>query len=223
MICNWKFQRTAPQIQSVLIVALCTTLSDPAAAAKFVVDQGHSAASDSNPGTAVMPFKTISRATELAVAGDHVVVKSGVYREEISFTHSGNEGHPIVVDALENVTVRPPSVRYWVGAFNIIGRSDIVVRGFRVRDAYFGFKIDRDSKQTLSRRITLTNNYTGMTASSGIRVAYSNSVKVDANTVEKANYGGIHEMISIINTDGFLVSRNHVFNGPWLRDGKGGR
>lgn len=220
MIHNRKKQRTTFKWPVALFVAFGSSLSNPVLATVYVVDQRHGAASDSNPGTAVMPFKTISRATEIAVAGDRVVVKSGVYREEVSFAHSGAEGKPIVVEAMDKVTVKPPAVRHWVGAFNVLGRSDIVVRGFRVQDAYFGFKVDRDSAKTPSQRISLINNHTVMTASSGIRVAFSKKVTVDANTVEKANYGGIHEMISVIDTDGFIVRGNHVFNGPWLRDGK---
>lgn len=220
MIHNRKNQRTAFNMQVALFVVFGSSLSNPALATVYVVDQHHAAASDSNPGTTLMPFKTISRATEKAVAGDRVLVKSGIYREEVSFAHSGTKGKPIVVEAVDNVTVKPLSVRHWIGAFNIIGRSDIVVRGFRVRDAYFGFKIDKDSAKTPSQRISLANNHTIMTASSGIRIAFSKNVAVDANTVEKANYGGIHEMISIIDTEGFLVRGNHVFNGSWLRDGK---
>lgn len=210
----------AKQVKCVVLVSLWGVAVESASAAVYVVDQRHGASSDANPGTALMPFKTISRATAVATGGDHIVVKSGVYREEVSFPQSGSPGRPLIVDAQQDVVVFPPTVRHWTGAFNIIGRSDIVIRGFKVRDAYFGFKIDQDAAGTPSRRIVLTNNHTRVTASSGIRVAFAQQVTVERNTVEKANYGGIHEMISVIDTDGFIVRGNHVFNGLWLRDGK---
>jgi alpha-N-arabinofuranosidase len=49
----------------------------------YVVDQMSPEASDENPGTAERPFRTIGRAAEVLRAGERVVVKSGVYREEI--------------------------------------------------------------------------------------------------------------------------------------------
>ncbi len=49
----------------------------------YVVDQNHPEASDENPGTPAKPFRTIGRAAELLAPGERVVVKSGVYREEI--------------------------------------------------------------------------------------------------------------------------------------------
>jgi hypothetical protein len=49
----------------------------------YVVDQMHPDASDQNPGTAERPFRTVGRAAEVLTPGERVVVKSGVYREEI--------------------------------------------------------------------------------------------------------------------------------------------
>jgi hypothetical protein len=49
----------------------------------YVVDQMHPEASDESPGTAERPFRTIGRAAEVLLPGERVIVKSGVYREEI--------------------------------------------------------------------------------------------------------------------------------------------
>ncbi len=49
----------------------------------YVVDQHHPEASDANAGTPEKPFRTIGRAAQVLQAGERVVVKSGVYREEI--------------------------------------------------------------------------------------------------------------------------------------------
>ena len=49
----------------------------------YVVDQQHPEASDQNPGTPNRPFATIGRAAEVLAPGERVIVKSGVYREEI--------------------------------------------------------------------------------------------------------------------------------------------
>jgi hypothetical protein len=49
----------------------------------YVVDQMHPEASDENPGTEQKPFRTIGRAAVVLRPGERVIVKSGVYREEV--------------------------------------------------------------------------------------------------------------------------------------------
>ncbi len=48
----------------------------------YFVDIGHSAASDDNPGTEALPWKTISKAAATLKAGETVYVKNGTYVEE---------------------------------------------------------------------------------------------------------------------------------------------
>ena len=59
----------------------------------FVVDGGHPAASDDNPGTADRPWRRISRAARAGALspGDAVVVRAGVYRESVR-PRSGGTG-----------------------------------------------------------------------------------------------------------------------------------
>lgn len=53
------------------------------------------AGSDANPGTATRPFATIQKAADAARAGDKVVVKSGLYRQEVHLHNSGTSAAPI--------------------------------------------------------------------------------------------------------------------------------
>ena len=65
----------------------CAPIEQVLAAAGTVywVDQNHALASDANPGTKTLPWKTISRATGPNVLrpGDGVIVREGTYREAI--------------------------------------------------------------------------------------------------------------------------------------------
>jgi hypothetical protein len=63
--------------------------------------------SDSNPGTEVLPFRTIARAGQSAQPGDLVFLRGGTYRETFAPSHSGKPGNPIVFAAYpnENVTI----------------------------------------------------------------------------------------------------------------------
>ena len=74
-----------------LFACLCA-LAGTAHAATYVVSP---AGSDTNPGTAAKPFQTIAKAADMARAGDKVVVRRGMYREEVHLRQSGTAAAPI--------------------------------------------------------------------------------------------------------------------------------
>jgi len=57
----------------------------------YYVEQGDARASDGNPGTKDLPFKTINRAAEVLKAGERVVVGEGVYREWVRLERGGTD------------------------------------------------------------------------------------------------------------------------------------
>jgi hypothetical protein len=62
--------------------------------------------SDSNSGKDVdHPFLTITKAASVAVAGDTVVIRAGVYRESVTLPHSGAAGSPIAFQSYPGETV----------------------------------------------------------------------------------------------------------------------
>ena len=63
---------------------------------------GGAGASDNNPGTAAQPFATIQKAASVAVSGDVVKIRSGIYRETIVVASSGITFRP---DAGASVTI----------------------------------------------------------------------------------------------------------------------
>ena len=74
----------------------------------YWVDQGSPAASDSGDGSAASPFLTIGRAARLAKAGERVLVRAGIYREEVHpqtggdgpeamVTYEAEPGHRVVI------------------------------------------------------------------------------------------------------------------------------
>jgi len=54
---------------------------------------------NSNSGTLLSPFLTIQKAANVAVAGDSIFIRSGVYQEQVYFTTSGSSTSPINVVA----------------------------------------------------------------------------------------------------------------------------
>ena len=70
-----------------------------ASAREYSVNQNHPRASDENPGTAESPLKTIAKGVSLVQPGDTVVVKSGVYRENVEIKTSGTAEKRITLKA----------------------------------------------------------------------------------------------------------------------------
>jgi len=68
---------------TVLAAMLLTGCSAALAGNTFVVNNQAAGASDKNPGTDAKPLKTIQTAANLAQPGDTILVKAGIYREEV--------------------------------------------------------------------------------------------------------------------------------------------
>ncbi|MEY4245348.1 MAG: hypothetical protein RLZZ245_2933, partial [Verrucomicrobiota bacterium] len=61
--------------------------------------------SDSNPGSAAQPFRTIARAGKAAQAGDLILLRGGIYRETFAPANSGQSGNPIIFAGYPNENV----------------------------------------------------------------------------------------------------------------------
>lgn len=79
----------------------------------FYVDTQSQAASDQNPGTQALPYKTITAAAEAAKRenklgrGVHILIAPGLYRESFDLSgETGSTNAPIVVQALQPGTVK---------------------------------------------------------------------------------------------------------------------
>lgn len=67
------------------------------------VAQRHPKASDDNPGTGQLPFKTISAAAAVASLFDKIVIDEGVYREQVPIARHGHIYYPQSLIAFEAV------------------------------------------------------------------------------------------------------------------------
>jgi len=82
-------------------------LHSPAGGATYYVNGPDGRAADTNPGTEEAPWKTIARAGKASElkAGDTVLIGSGVYRESVDITVSGEPGNPITFAAAPGARV----------------------------------------------------------------------------------------------------------------------
>ena len=87
-------------IKTFLITAALVVLGTVAASAQtYYVDGTHG--SDLNKGTTDAPFATIQKAADLVQPGDTVIIRSGVYYENVKITNCGTEDAPIIFRAEE--------------------------------------------------------------------------------------------------------------------------
>jgi hypothetical protein len=180
-----------------------------------------SSGNDTNPGTITEPWRTIQHAADALVAGDTVYIRAGTYYEQVIPANSGSNGNVITYAAYpgEVVTIDGTGVNVpeFEGLFVLVSRSYIRVSGLRVINSnYYGIVAENSSY------ITIDNNYTYNTYSSGISTWGCNHVVVDHNEVAGACYGPWQESLSISNTDTFEVSNNRVHDVMPGTDGKEG-
>jgi hypothetical protein len=84
---------------------LALVLSLSVQAATFEVAQRNPQASDDGDGTRERPWKTISRAVAKVAPGDAVVIRDGIYREQVVIKTNGTEKAPIRFEAAPGARV----------------------------------------------------------------------------------------------------------------------
>src|SRR5574337_1643406 len=116
-----------------LVFALCFTAlvagHAEASTTYYVATTGN----DSNPGTATLPFRSISRGVSVLAPGDTLSVRGGIYAEAVHDIPSGTSwSAPVTVAAYpgETVTVQPGATGW--SAIYLYDRSYIVLDGLIV-------------------------------------------------------------------------------------------
>lgn len=180
-----------------------------------------------NDGTIGKPYLTINKAAEVAVAGDIVIVKPGIYKPLtiIRVTNSGTPSAPIIFrsevkdGAIIDGQVNIPSISSRQGLFTIQGTSTVPKRwievdGFRVINSQWAGIFAR-----FSDNITIKNCSTLKTYASGIVSSNSTNITVLNNNVQQACIqpdinSGTNECITMASVDGFEVAYNTVSDRP---------
>jgi parallel beta-helix repeat protein len=142
---------------------------------------------DANAGTRIFPFRTISRAASVAVAGDVVLIQAGTYFEKVNPLHSGefdryityqNAGDgDVVIDAQNGLRA---------ACIEIDGESYLQFIGLIVRGANSsqmwpraGISMMDGTNHVILKNVTSYNNYFGI-------MAYGRNHPVSHITIEKS-------------------------------------
>jgi hypothetical protein len=194
-------------MKSLLFLLLFGLFAESVFSANYYVSTN---GNDNNSGSKQSPFRTIQKSANVVEEGDTVFVLGGTYNEIVRFTKSGKETKPIVFIGEANKTIIDANNinDKYNGIFQIEGISWIEIHNFFLKNSSDqGFYIDQSSD------ITLKNNKTLNTYSSGIGCWGCKSILIDSNEVELACNGGPQECISIADCENFLVKYNKVHNG----------
>lgn len=156
----------------------------------------------------------------MAVAGDTVYVKKGIYNNRVTINRSGDLDDYIVFSAypgdeeqviLDNAGILLDEASY------------VRVSGFYIRNTVNGIGV-----RGLSDGVILSGNHTFDTFGSGISVwgvdwgedpsemdyDYIRDIVIENNKIEKACNGGWNECITLANgVNGFKILNNEIFNG----------
>jgi hypothetical protein len=182
---------------------------------------------DANPGTLEQPWRTIQKAADTLTSGKTVYLRAGTYSERVLPQHSGSPGHEITFAAYpgEIVTLDGTDIELpddLAGLFDINGLEYIRVVGLRLVNAG-PYRDNAGIMVRYASQITLQDNATYNTQSSGIGVWDSQDIIIDGNTVERAGLSGYQECITVAITGIFEVLNNIVTDcekeGITLKDG----
>lgn len=113
---------------SVSLLVLLTICFVPSRviAVDYYVDQNHASSSDQNPGTADLPWKTLSKANSTLQPGDTVYIKAGTYTTYISPRNSGTAAKRI---SYKNFAADIVSIQNASYGILLNGKSYISVEG----------------------------------------------------------------------------------------------
>lgn len=172
------------------------------------VDGSSPNALDSNPGTAELPWRTLTKAGNAARPGERVLIRPGTYTEGLVINVSGAPGSRIVFQAGtgQPVVLRNQCVK-------AIGQSHIEIRGLTVRDCTggpnddIGIRIEGPDVQD----VVIDDNHVINTHGSAISAwgvpwlddpgDFRNitNLVITGNLIEQANNGGYNEQITLAN------------------------
>ncbi|MFC6334246.1 right-handed parallel beta-helix repeat-containing protein [Paenibacillus septentrionalis] len=94
---------------------------------------------DQAKGTADQPFRTISRAAALAIAGDTVIVHAGVYREWVNPANGGTADHRIIYRSAgdgEVVITGAERITDWMSEGDNVWSTEVPNSMFSVRNPF---------------------------------------------------------------------------------------
>ena len=214
-----------------LVFAACAIPAPSQAATYYVADPkgpdgvagtaDDADASDSYAGTQAKPFATLGKSCSVAVAGDTVLIRAGIYKQTLRPLNSGVAGSPVTFKAypgeqplitqtpgLTNLTPDEVAVDQTGRQYGIYiyGRSYVTLQGLSVTNVS-GWARIVNSNHIVIRDGNFTNATAAGTTGS-IKFYGSHYNAVTGNILDAGN-----DNVLLIHSDRNLVARNRITSG----------
>ncbi len=176
---------------------------------------------DTNPGTQDSPFETIKRATEAASAGDTIIVREGIYHEQLSaedlspsadranplrITADPPDGSSVVIDGEGVVATREGNLDSAAGV-SLYRDSSFILKGFMIRNwTGYGLAVVQSS-DVMVLDCSFENNGLDMNDSVDLVLLGSRNARVFGNSFDSASERAIDDK----GTDSWIAQ--NVFSG----------
>ena len=170
------------------VILLSIVISVNGLATNYYVDTNHPAANDtSNPGTEDLTFKTIQKGIDVAMPGDTVFVKTGIYQpaNELVMRRSGTADSLIVFKTIGNVQVQfaDSVIKGW--RWSTLFNNYLVINGFDISGSQLAVFIQGSHNEILNCKV---HNC----VEDGINIAGGSHNKLSNNEVYKTGWNGIY-------------------------------
>lgn len=147
----------------------------------------------------------IQSAINNASIGDTIIVKDGVYVENIVV----NKALTLISEnGPEKTTITPSQTGYNVPVVNI-SASNVKISGFTITGGYHGIYLNYSNNNTIANNIITNNTY-------GVRLWHSNNNTITNNNITDIKQAGIDLYASSYNTIINNVIKNCTYNGIYL-------
>jgi hypothetical protein len=179
--------------------------------------------SDTGDGTSAMPFRTISKVTQMAQAGDCIQVHAGTYAEgvTIAFNNDGTASSPIVLRSADGVLKAVIDAATNRTGETVLVRHDyIIVDGFEFKNSpldtqqqvvHFDGQLTGKGKGSVLRNSKLTAGYDTIKVNQA-----AGSITVEHNEI----YGQFtHLPVSLTGANGIVFRNNYCHD--WMLNGDG--
>jgi PKD repeat protein len=175
---------------------------------------------DTNPGSSSKPFRTITRAAEVAKAGDTVNVAAGRYEETVSLT-SANTGATFRGVGPTRPMIDGGGVR--ARGFNNNGANGITIENFEIKGQTEAGIFTAGSNNTISKNVIHHVGSPSLRESEGVRVNRGAGNRVAGNTIHHIGPGAESRGIWLLESRDGIVEDNTVYlvRKDGMRDWKG--
>ena len=169
--------------------------------------------SDAGAGSKDSPLKTIQAAVNKATAGTAIMVKAGVYHENVKLPSEalGTPENPIWLKSVDGLqAAKVVAVDQTLSTIYGFGTDNYVVQGFEIQGGLRGIQFSQSGRDftNLVNNVLVIDNVIHDTTDDGIKIGQADNAYAIRNTV----YNVVGEGIDILAVNNGFISYNEVYN-----------